>query len=125
MGVARNVLKDARLVPGGGASEMAVAATLKKMSMSIDGVEQVRKFSSGCTLDHLRKSSISLRTLQEFVSERLQQLCSAAHDGLVYLGCKVVLVLNISVVDCSGRTEQLYKLLKLFLELWLRIVVLT
>nr|PNR55575.1 hypothetical protein PHYPA_006472 [Physcomitrium patens] len=40
MGVARNVLKDARLVPGGGASEMAVAATLKKMSMSIEGVEQ-------------------------------------------------------------------------------------
>jgi T-complex protein 1 subunit gamma len=41
MGVARNVIKDAKLVPGGGASEMAVAAILKKKSMSIEGVEQV------------------------------------------------------------------------------------
>lgn len=41
MGVARNVIKDAKLVPGGGASEMAVAATLKKKSTSIEGVEQV------------------------------------------------------------------------------------
>lgn len=40
MGVARNVIKDAKLVPGGGASEMAVAAILKKKSMSIEGVEQ-------------------------------------------------------------------------------------
>lgn len=41
MGVARNVIKDPKLVPGGGASEMAVAAILKKKSMSIEGVEQV------------------------------------------------------------------------------------
>ncbi|XP_024391525.1 T-complex protein 1 subunit gamma [Physcomitrium patens] len=40
MGVARNVLKDAKLVPGGGASEMAVSSILKKKSMSIEGVEQ-------------------------------------------------------------------------------------
>ncbi|XP_024387261.1 T-complex protein 1 subunit gamma [Physcomitrium patens] len=40
MGVARNVIKDAKLVPGGGASEMAVSAILKKNSMSIEGVEQ-------------------------------------------------------------------------------------
>lgn len=44
MGVARNVIKDAKLVPGGGASEMAVAAILKKKSMSIEGVEQVGDF---------------------------------------------------------------------------------
>lgn len=44
MGVARNVIKDAKLVPGGGASEMAVAAILKKKSMSIEGVEQVGIF---------------------------------------------------------------------------------
>ncbi|KAG0555658.1 hypothetical protein KC19_12G186100 [Ceratodon purpureus] len=40
MGVARNVIKDPKLVPGGGASEMAVRAFLKKKSMSIEGVEQ-------------------------------------------------------------------------------------
>ena len=45
MGVARNVIKDAKLVPGGGASEMAVAATLKKKSTSIEGVEQVFCFT--------------------------------------------------------------------------------
>lgn len=45
MGVARNVIKDAKLVPGGGASEMAVAATLKKKSTSIEGVEQVFCFA--------------------------------------------------------------------------------
>lgn len=48
MGVARNVLKDAKLVPGGGASEMAVSSILKKKSMSIEGVEQVRKSSFVC-----------------------------------------------------------------------------
>jgi T-complex protein 1 subunit gamma len=41
MGVARNVMKDAKLVPGGGASEMAVAAALKEKSSSIEGIEQV------------------------------------------------------------------------------------
>ncbi|CAK9199750.1 unnamed protein product [Sphagnum troendelagicum] len=41
MGVARNVMKDAKLVPGGGASEMAVAAALKEKSSSIEGIEQL------------------------------------------------------------------------------------
>ncbi|EFJ24455.1 hypothetical protein SELMODRAFT_442408 [Selaginella moellendorffii] len=40
MGVARNVIRDAKLLPGGGATEMVVSAALKKKASSIEGVEQ-------------------------------------------------------------------------------------
>ena len=39
MGVARNVIFDPRLAPGGGATEMAVAVGLSKVARSIEGVE--------------------------------------------------------------------------------------
>lgn len=39
MAVARNVHFDARLSPGGGATEMAVAVGLAKRARSVDGVE--------------------------------------------------------------------------------------
>ena len=38
MGVARNVVRDPRLVPGGGACEMAVSRGLKDRSAAIEGV---------------------------------------------------------------------------------------
>ena len=37
MGVARNVVRDPRLVPGGGACEMAVSRRLKDRSAAIEG----------------------------------------------------------------------------------------
>ncbi|XP_077989637.1 T-complex protein 1 subunit gamma-like [Glandiceps talaboti] len=40
MNVARNVMVEPRLVPGGGATEMAVAQTLNEKAKSITGVEQ-------------------------------------------------------------------------------------
>jgi len=40
MGVARNIVTDPRLVPGGGAIEMAVSQALIEKSKSIEGVEQ-------------------------------------------------------------------------------------
>ncbi|KAJ7565216.1 hypothetical protein O6H91_02G053000 [Diphasiastrum complanatum] len=40
LGVARNVIKDAKLVPGGGAAELAISSILKKKSSSIEGIEQ-------------------------------------------------------------------------------------
>ena len=40
MSVARNVLMDARLVPGGGAIEMAISQALMVKSNSIQGVQQ-------------------------------------------------------------------------------------
>ena len=39
-GVARNIVTDPRLVPGGGAIEMAVSQALVEKSKSIEGVEQ-------------------------------------------------------------------------------------
>lgn len=41
MSVARNILKNPKLVPGGGATELTVSATLKQKSSSIEGVEKV------------------------------------------------------------------------------------
>jgi len=40
MGVARNIVTDPRLLPGGGAIEMAVSQALVEKSKSIEGVEQ-------------------------------------------------------------------------------------
>ena len=41
MGVARNVVQDPRLVPGGGAVEMAVAKGLQEKGRNIDGIESL------------------------------------------------------------------------------------
>ena len=41
MGVARNVLMDPRLVPGGGAVEMAISRGLYDRSASMQGTHQV------------------------------------------------------------------------------------
>ena len=40
MQVARNVMVDPRLVPGGGATEMALAHTLKEKAKCVAGVQQ-------------------------------------------------------------------------------------
>lgn len=51
MGVARNVVIDPKLVPGGGAVELSVAAEIKEKAEAIEGVEQVtfrRKASCLC-----------------------------------------------------------------------------
>jgi len=41
MSVARNILKNPKLLPGGGATELTVSATLKQKSSSIEGIEKV------------------------------------------------------------------------------------
>uniref|UniRef100_A0A0A9DAY7 CCT-gamma n=1 Tax=Arundo donax TaxID=35708 RepID=A0A0A9DAY7_ARUDO len=40
MSVARNILKNLKLLPGGGATELTVSATLKQKSSSVKGVEK-------------------------------------------------------------------------------------
>jgi len=40
MCVARNIMMDGRLLPGGGATEMSIAHTLNEKSKAIEGVEQ-------------------------------------------------------------------------------------
>ncbi|KAM7471315.1 hypothetical protein LguiA_009498 [Lonicera macranthoides] len=40
MGVARNIIKHPKLVPGGGATELTVSATLKQKSSSVEGIEK-------------------------------------------------------------------------------------
>ncbi|KAJ1403965.1 TCP-1-like chaperonin intermediate domain superfamily [Sesbania bispinosa] len=40
MSVARNIIKNPKLVPGGGATELTVSATLKQKSSSVQGIEK-------------------------------------------------------------------------------------
>ncbi|GFZ17478.1 TCP-1/cpn60 chaperonin family protein [Actinidia rufa] len=40
MSVARNIIKNPKLLPGGGATELTVSATLKQKSQSIEGIEK-------------------------------------------------------------------------------------
>lgn len=48
MSVARNILKNPKLVPGGGATELTVSATLKQKSSSVEGVEKVNSLHCTC-----------------------------------------------------------------------------
>lgn len=41
MSVSRNIIKNPKLVPGGGATELTVSATLKQKSATIEGIEKV------------------------------------------------------------------------------------
>lgn len=41
MSVARNIIKNPKLLPGGGATELTVSAALKQKSSSIEGIEKV------------------------------------------------------------------------------------
>ena len=41
MSVARNIIKNPKLVPSGGATELTVSATLKQKSSSVEGIEKV------------------------------------------------------------------------------------
>lgn len=52
MSVARNILKNPKLVPGGGATELTVSATLKQKSSSVEGIEKVIliHFGLSCSL---------------------------------------------------------------------------
>lgn len=45
MSVARNIIKNPKLVPGGGATELTVSAALKQKSSSIEGIEKVMAIS--------------------------------------------------------------------------------
>lgn len=45
MSVARNIIKNPKLVPGGGATELTVSATLKQKSSSVEGIEKVMCFA--------------------------------------------------------------------------------
>lgn len=48
MSVARNMIKNPKLVPGGGATELTVSATLKQKSSSVEGIEKVNFASFSC-----------------------------------------------------------------------------
>jgi chaperonin GroEL (HSP60 family) len=51
MCVARNILKNPKLLPGGGATELTVSATLKQKSSSVEGVEKVILFLFALSID--------------------------------------------------------------------------
>ena len=50
MSVARNIIKNSKLVPGGGATELTISATLKQKSSSVQGIQKVSVILIVCTL---------------------------------------------------------------------------
>lgn len=54
MSVSRNIIKNPKLLPGGGATELTVSATLKQKSATIEGIEKVcygfYRFAYSCEL---------------------------------------------------------------------------
>ena len=56
MQVARNVIRDPRLLPGGGATEMSIAVSLKEESRRIGGVEQFPFAAVGTALETIPRT---------------------------------------------------------------------
>jgi hypothetical protein len=65
MSVARNIIKNPKLVPGGGATELTVSAALKQKSSSIEGIEKV----NGCLLHLFDHCQVNLRSKVSFRTE--------------------------------------------------------
>lgn len=63
MSVARNILKNPKLLPGGGATELTVSATLKQKSSSIEGIEKVETGSSTFMLLLINHTTLQLVSL--------------------------------------------------------------
>ena len=63
MSVARNILKNPKLLPGGGATELTVSATLKQKSSSIEGIEKVETGSSTFMLLLINHATLQLVSL--------------------------------------------------------------
>lgn len=67
MCVARNIIKNPKLVPGGGATELTVSAMLKQKSSSIEGIEKViRLFTFSGVFSELKLISFEDPLLIEY-----------------------------------------------------------
>lgn len=69
MSVSRNIIKNPKLVPGGGATELTVSATLKQKSATIEGIEKVGYVSFLTSKPMLRSFQSRMRPLNLIVIE--------------------------------------------------------
>ena len=65
MSVARNIIKNPKLLPGGGATELTVSAALKQKSSSIEGIEKV----NACLLHLFYHYQVNLRSKFFFLGQ--------------------------------------------------------
>lgn len=81
MGVARNVVYDPRLLPGGGAVEIALSRALAEKSLSMDGVEQGPYAAVGTALEIIPRTLMQncganvIRTLTKLRAKHSEPDC--------------------------------------------------
>jgi len=87
MGVARNVVQEPKLVPGGGAVEMAVAKALQDKAKSIEGVESVPYLAVAAALEVIPRTLAQncganiIRTLTKLRAEHAGGNDTSGIDG--------------------------------------------
>jgi len=87
MGVARNVVHDPRLLPGGGAVEMAVSRALSDEALKIEGVEQWPFKAIGQALEVIPRTLAQncganvIRTLTKLRAKHAEATEAGAGDG--------------------------------------------
>lgn len=106
MQVCRNVMIEAQLVPGGGASEMAVAHYLTEKSKVMTGVEQWPYRAAAQALEVIPRTLIQncgASTIRALTSLRVRTIfillhcdsCSNVHSEWGWYVCQLILRLNI------------------------------
>ena len=87
MGVARNVVHDPRLLPGGGAVEMAVSRAISEEALKIEGVEQWPFKAIGQALEVIPRTLAQncganvIRTLTKLRAKHAEATEAGAGDG--------------------------------------------
>ena len=97
MGVARNVVRSPRLVPGGGSAEMAAAVALDRAAVSIAGPEAGPVRAAGAALEAIPRTLASncganvIRTITELRAQHAEAAGAAAATvtggGASPIGC--------------------------------------
>mmetsp|Transcript_9827 Transcript_9827/g.18352 ORF Transcript_9827/g.18352 Transcript_9827/m.18352 type:complete len:552 (-) Transcript_9827:399-2054(-) len=94
MGVARNIVMDPRMVPGGGACEMAISRRLEERAATLDGVEQWPYRSVGAAAEVIPRTLAQncganiIRTLTKLRAKHAEHAaagappCSFGIDGM-------------------------------------------
>ena len=121
MSVARNILKNPKLLPGGGATELTVSATLKQKSSSVEGVEKVLFciVSCLCCIPSYRiRNAIVCIYINFWVAQ-----CTGKDLFVFYQLCLNIWSFCFLFVSISGPMKLLLWHLKQFREHWPKIVV--
>ena len=115
MSVARNILLDPRLVPGGGATEMHVATELTKMASSIEGVEQWPFIAAATAFEVIPRTLAQncgcnvIRIVTELRSKHAEDTVNGAYWGIDGIEGKLADMREVKIWEPLVVKKQTFK----------------